>query len=70
MADEVLAVTGLDSDIPFLDYNRGDWDDWPPIFTPQLAQYYGAVTAATLEVPLDQNARPPTILPLSGPSER
>jgi Zinc carboxypeptidase len=55
MADEVLAVTGLDSDIPFLDYNRGDWDDWPPIFTPQLAQYYGAVTAATLEVPLDQN---------------
>jgi hypothetical protein len=55
MADEVLAVTGLDSDIPFLDYNRGDWDDWPPIFTPQLAQYYGAVTSATLEVPYDQN---------------
>jgi hypothetical protein len=54
-AAEVTARTGLETDIPFLEYNRGDWDDWPPIFTPQLAQYYGAVASSTLEVPLDQN---------------
>ncbi len=41
-------------DIPFRDYAPGDWDDWPPIFTPMYAIYQGAV-GHTVEVPLRVN---------------
>ena len=40
--------------IPFRDYEPGDWDDWPPIFTPQYAAFHGAVSH-TVEVPLRVN---------------
>ncbi|MFI5934542.1 M14 family zinc carboxypeptidase [Actinoplanes sp. NPDC051494] len=42
------------ADIPFRDYAPGDWDDWPPIFTPMYAIYQGAV-GHTVEVPLQVN---------------
>ncbi|MGN9908668.1 M14 family zinc carboxypeptidase [Phytohabitans sp. LJ34] len=42
------------ADIPFRDYAPGDWDDWPPIFTPMYAIYHGAV-GHTVEVPLQVN---------------
>jgi len=42
------------ADIPFRDYAPGDWDDWPPIFTPMYAMYHGAV-GHTVEVPLQVN---------------
>ncbi len=42
------------ADIPFRDYAPGDWDDWPPIFTPMYAMYQGAV-GHTVEVPLRVN---------------
>ncbi|PXY28386.1 peptidase M28 [Prauserella muralis] len=42
------------ADIPFRDYAPGDWDDWPPIFTPMYAVYHGAV-GHTVEVPLRVN---------------
>jgi hypothetical protein len=28
--------------IPFRDWEPGDWDDWPPIFTPMYSMYHGA----------------------------
>jgi hypothetical protein len=42
------------ADIPFRDYAPGDWDDWPPIFTPMYAIYQGAV-GHTVEIPLAVN---------------
>ncbi|WP_232376705.1 M14 family zinc carboxypeptidase [Amycolatopsis aidingensis] len=42
------------ADIPFRDYAPGDWDDWPPIFTPMYAIYQGAV-GHTVEIPLRVN---------------
>ncbi|GAB3491886.1 M14 family zinc carboxypeptidase [Amycolatopsis cihanbeyliensis] len=42
------------ADIPFRDYAPGDWDDWPPIFTPMYAIYHGAV-GHTVEIPLRVN---------------
>ncbi|MCO8270389.1 peptidase M28 [Actinoplanes sp. TRM 88003] len=42
------------ADIPFRDYAPGDWDDWPPIFTPMYAMYQGAI-GHTVEVPLQVN---------------
>jgi hypothetical protein len=42
------------ADIPFRDYAPGDWDDWPPIFTPMYAIYQGAV-GHTVEVPMQVN---------------
>jgi hypothetical protein len=42
------------ADIPFRDYAPGDWDDWPPIFTPMYAIYHGAV-GHTVEVPMQVN---------------
>jgi hypothetical protein len=40
--------------IPFRDFAPGDWDDWPPIFTPMYAMYHGAI-GHTVEVPLQVN---------------
>ncbi|GAA0926691.1 M14 family zinc carboxypeptidase [Virgisporangium aurantiacum] len=42
------------ADIPFRDYAPGDWDDWPPIFTPMYAMYHGAI-GHTVELPLRVN---------------
>jgi hypothetical protein len=42
------------ADIPFRDFPPGEWDDWPPIFTPMYAIYHGAV-AHTVELPLRVN---------------
>jgi hypothetical protein len=42
------------ADIPFRDFAPGDWDDWPPIFTPMYAIYQGAV-GHTVEIPLQVN---------------
>ncbi|GAA1042016.1 M14 family zinc carboxypeptidase [Virgisporangium ochraceum] len=42
------------ADIPFRDYAPGDWDDWPPIFTPMYSMYHGAI-GHTVEVPLQVN---------------
>ncbi|HET6534127.1 MAG TPA: M14 family zinc carboxypeptidase [Actinoplanes sp.] len=42
------------ADIPFRDYAPGDWDDWPPIFTPMYSMYHGAV-GHTVEIPLRVN---------------
>ncbi|TKG66979.1 peptidase M28 [Prauserella endophytica] len=42
------------ADIPFRDYPPGEWDDWPPIFTPMYAIYHGAI-GHTVEVPLRVN---------------
>ncbi|MEV6300039.1 M14 family zinc carboxypeptidase [Actinoplanes sp. NPDC051861] len=42
------------ADIPFRDYAPGDWDDWPPIFTPMYAMYQGAI-GHTVEIPLQVN---------------
>ncbi|SFB26810.1 Zinc carboxypeptidase [Amycolatopsis marina] len=42
------------ADIPFRDFEPGDWDDWPPIFTPMYSMYHGAV-GHTIEVPLRVN---------------
>jgi hypothetical protein len=38
--------------IPFRDWEVGDWDDWPPIFTPMYAMYHGSF-GHTLESPLN-----------------
>nr|MDT0660884.1 M14 family zinc carboxypeptidase [Micromonospora sp. DSM 115978] len=63
------AVTGLGHpetaavDIPFRDYAPGDWDDWPPIFTPMYAMYHGAV-GHTVEVPLQVNRNAYNTLPV------
>ena len=50
-------------DIPFRDYAPGDWDDWPPIFTPMYAIYQGAV-AHTVEIPLRVNNNEYNTLPV------
>ncbi|MFD2396457.1 M14 family zinc carboxypeptidase [Prauserella oleivorans] len=42
------------ADIPFRDFPPGEWDDWPPIFTPMYSIYHGAV-GHTVEVPLRVN---------------
>lgn len=42
------------ADIPFRDFEPGEWDDWPPIFTPMYSIYHGAV-GHTVEVPLRVN---------------
>ncbi|WP_430788940.1 M14 family zinc carboxypeptidase [Actinoplanes sp. G11-F43] len=51
------------ADIPFRDYAPGDWDDWPPIFTPMYAIYQGAV-GHTVEIPLRVNNADYTNLPV------
>ncbi|MCA2218339.1 M14 family zinc carboxypeptidase [Jidongwangia harbinensis] len=51
-------------DIPFRDYAPGDWDDWPPIFTPMYAIYQGAV-GHTVEIPLRVNNNDYTTLPVA-----
>ena len=51
------------ADIPFRDYAPGDWDDWPPIFTPMYAIYHGAV-GHTVEIPLQVNRTAYTSLPV------
>ncbi|MEU8821408.1 M14 family zinc carboxypeptidase [Actinoplanes sp. NPDC048796] len=51
------------ADIPFRDYAPGDWDDWPPIFTPMYAMYQGAV-GHTVEIPLQVNRDLYTTLPV------
>ena len=50
------------ADIPFRDYAPGDWDDWPPIFTPMYAMYHGAI-GHTVEIPLRVNNADYTGLP-------
>ena len=40
--------------IPFRDYPAGEWDDWPPIFTPMYAMMHGAI-GHTIEFPLRVN---------------
>jgi hypothetical protein len=50
-------------DIPFRDYAPGDWDDWPPIFTPMYSIYHGAV-GHTVEIPLRVNRGEYTTLPV------
>lgn len=42
------------ANIPFRDFEPGEWDDWPPIFTPMYSMYHGAV-GHTIEVPLRVN---------------
>ncbi|GAA0481974.1 hypothetical protein Ade02nite_57650 [Paractinoplanes deccanensis] len=51
------------ADIPFRDYAPGDWDDWPPIFTPMYAMYHGAI-GHTVEIPLRVNRAEYTTLPV------
>ncbi|GAA1231234.1 M14 family zinc carboxypeptidase [Prauserella halophila] len=42
------------ADIPFRDFEPGEWDDWPPIFTPMYSIHHGTV-GHTVEVPLRVN---------------
>ncbi|GAA3958224.1 M14 family zinc carboxypeptidase [Actinoplanes auranticolor] len=59
-----LGLPGTESvDIPFRDYAPGDWDDWPPIFTPMYAIYQGAV-GHTVEIPWQVNRAAYTSLPV------
>ncbi|MEV6597820.1 M14 family zinc carboxypeptidase [Actinoplanes sp. NPDC051346] len=51
------------ADIPFRDYAPGDWDDWPPIFTPMYAMYHGAV-GHTVEIPWQVNRNAYETLPV------
>lgn len=51
------------ADIPFRDYAPGDWDDWPPIFTPMYAMYQGAI-GHTVEIPLQVNNAAYNTLPV------
>ncbi|MBK1786411.1 peptidase M28 [Prauserella sp. ASG 168] len=51
------------ADIPFRDFPPGEWDDWPPIFTPMYAIYHGAV-GHTVEVPLRVNRTEYDTLPV------
>jgi hypothetical protein len=51
------------ADIPFRDYAPGDWDDWPPIFTPMYAIYHGAV-GHTVEIPWQVNRAAYDTLPV------
>lgn len=52
------------ADIPFRDFEPGEWDDWPPIFTPMYSIYHGAV-GHTVEVPLRVNRAEYDELPVS-----
>ncbi|NMO51895.1 peptidase M28 [Actinoplanes sp. TBRC 11911] len=52
------------ADIPFRDFAPGDWDDWPPIFTPMYAIYQGAI-GHTVEIPLAVNRGAYDSLPLA-----
>jgi hypothetical protein len=52
------------ADIPFRDYAPGDWDDWPPIFTPMYSMYHGAV-GHTVEIPLQVNRAAYDTLPVA-----
>ncbi|MET0415062.1 MAG: M14 family zinc carboxypeptidase, partial [Actinoplanes sp.] len=52
------------ADIPFRDYAPGDWDDWPPIFTPMYAMYQGAI-GHTVEIPLRVNRADYDTLPVT-----
>ncbi|NEE04210.1 M14 family zinc carboxypeptidase [Phytoactinopolyspora halotolerans] len=56
MADALVAKDHLGTDpvIPAEDWDPGDWDDWPPIFTPMYAMYHGAY-GHTLETHLGQS---------------
>ncbi|HEX2049430.1 MAG TPA: M14 family zinc carboxypeptidase [Actinomycetota bacterium] len=54
MAAGSEAATGLEPWIPYRDFAPGDWDDWPPIFTPMYAMYHGSY-GHTLESPLRVN---------------
>jgi hypothetical protein len=56
MADALEAKEHLGTDpvIPAEDWNPGDWDDWPPIFTPMYAMYHGAY-GHTLETHMGQS---------------
>ncbi|GAB7037537.1 MULTISPECIES: M14 family zinc carboxypeptidase [Catenuloplanes] len=51
-------------DIPFRDFAPGDWDDWPPIFTPMYAMYHGAI-GHTVEIPLRVNNAEYDTLPVA-----
>jgi len=51
------------ADIPFRDFAPGEWDDWPPIFTPMYSMYHGAV-GHTVEVPLRVNRTDYDTLPV------
>ncbi|RJK96515.1 peptidase M28 [Vallicoccus soli] len=51
------------ADIPFRDFPPGEWDDWPPIFTPMYSIYHGAV-GHTVEFPLRVNNREYDALPV------
>jgi len=51
------------AEIPFRDDAPGDWDDWPPIFTPMYSIYHGAV-GHTVEVPMQVNRGAYTSLPV------
>ncbi|MGM1060472.1 M14 family zinc carboxypeptidase [Saccharothrix sp. Mg75] len=41
-------------EIPFRDYQPGEWDGWAPIYTAQYSMYHGAVSY-TIEVPMRVN---------------
>jgi len=49
--------------IPFRDLVPGDWDDWPPIFTPMYSMYHGTI-GHTVEVPLQVNGGAYNTLPV------
>jgi len=55
LAPEALTTAG-NAIIPFRDDEPGDWDDWPPIFTPMYAMLHGSV-GHTIEFPLRVNGR-------------
>ncbi|MDR7274059.1 M14 family zinc carboxypeptidase [Catenuloplanes atrovinosus] len=55
---------GLPVDIPFRDFAPGDWDDWPPVFTPMYAMYHGAI-GHTVEIPLRVNNADYDALPVA-----
>ncbi|NAZ84743.1 peptidase M28 [Kineococcus sp. T90] len=52
------------ADIPFRDFTPGEWDDWPPIFTPMYSVYHGAV-GQTVEFPLRVNGAEYDTLPVT-----
>ncbi len=61
LSAEALTSAG-NAVIPFRDYAPGDWDDWPPIFTPMYAMLHGAI-GQTVEIPLRVNNADYTRLP-------
>jgi hypothetical protein len=58
VADGTTTSDALNADgsanIPFRDFPAGEWDDWPPIFTPMYSMFHGAV-GHTIEFPLRVN---------------